>query len=202
LASRLEVSGLYADPKRFVSAILLCVAADLVLGLGTAVVKVACKIWLKDYSFASDASSDVVDIVKERVSGELDQRKAQRLFEDLEEPVAKKLEWLRRHEMAGMPDNEWTAAVLVVGDTLRQATFSDADIFAGDLDPLYLRRKVAAGSPNATRDLSEAGTEVYRRLLTECCALRRRADQHTAQVHPWRLRRGAAPSVSDPGSLH
>jgi hypothetical protein len=158
------------DTRSSVSAILLYVAADLLLGLSAAVVKIACKIWLKDSSIASDASADVVDIVKEKVSGELDQRRARRLFEDLEEPVAKKLEWLREHEMAGMPDNEWTAAVLAVGDTLRRATFTDADIFAGDLDPLYLRRKVAAGSPNATRDLSEAGAEVYRRLLTECCA--------------------------------
>ncbi len=145
-------------------------AADLLLGLGAAVVKVACKIWLKDFSVASDASADVVEIVKEKISGELDQRKARRLFEDLEEPVAKKLEWLREREMGGVPDNEWAAAVLAVGDTLRRATFTDADIFAGDLDPLYLQRKVAASSPNATRDLSEAGSDVYRRLLTECCA--------------------------------
>jgi hypothetical protein len=146
------------------------VAADLLLGLGAAVVKVACKIWLRDDSFASDASADVVDIVKEKLSGELDQRKARRLFEDLEEPVARKLEFLREHEMAGMPDNEWEAAVFAVGDTLRRARFSDEDIFAGDLDPLYLRRKIATGSPHATRDLSEAGTELYGRLLTECCA--------------------------------
>jgi hypothetical protein len=146
------------------------VAADLLLGLGAAVVKVACKIWLRDNSFASDASSDVVDIVKEKLSGELDQRKARRLFEDLEEPVAKKLGYLREHEMARMPDNEWEAAILGVGDTLRRAQFTDEDIFSGDLDPLYLRRKIAAGSARATRDLSEAATEVYGRLLTECCA--------------------------------
>ena len=120
--------------------ILLYVAADLLLGLGAAVVKVACRIWLKDSSIASDASADVVDIVKEKISGELDQRKARRLFEDLEEPVAKKLEWLRKHEIAGISDNEWAAAVLAVGDTLRRATFTDEDVFAGDLDPLYLRR--------------------------------------------------------------
>lgn len=161
---------LEADPQCSVSVILLYVAADLLLGLGAAVVKVACRIWFRDSSIASDASTDAVDVVKEKVSGQLDQRKARRLFEDLEEPVAKKLQWLHEHEMAGIPDNEWEAAVLAVGDTLRRATFTDADIFAGDLDPLYLRRKIAVGSRNATRDLSEAGTEVYRRLLSECCA--------------------------------
>ncbi len=50
----------------------------------------------------------MVDIVKEKLSGGLDQRKARRLFENLEEPVAKKLGYLRDHEMAGMRDNERT----------------------------------------------------------------------------------------------
>jgi hypothetical protein len=144
--------------------------ADLLLGLAAAVVKVACKVWLKDNEFAASASAEVVDAVKARVSGELDQRHARRLFEDLEVPVAKKLGVLRQHEFAGMPDNEWNAAVLAVGDTLRSARFTDADIFEGDLDPLYLRRKVVAGTRGATRDLSEAGTSLYHRLLTECCA--------------------------------
>jgi hypothetical protein len=144
--------------------------ADLLLGLGAAVVKVACKVWLKDDAFAANASVEVVDIVRAKVSGELDQRSARRLFEDLEVPVAKKLGVLRQHEFAGMPDNEWSAGVLAVGDTLRRARFTDADIFAGDLDPLYLRRQIATGARGATRDLSEAGTALYDRLLTECCA--------------------------------
>jgi hypothetical protein len=84
--------------------------------------------------------------------------------------VAEKLGVLRQHEFAGVPDNEWTAAVLAVGDTLRRARFTDADIFAGDLDPLYLRRHIATATRGATRDLSAAGTALYDRLLTECCA--------------------------------
>ena len=85
-------------------------------------------------------------------------------------PVAEKLKVLRQHEFAGMPDNEWAAAVLAVGDTLRGARFADADIFAGDLDPLYLRRHILVGARGATRDLSAAGTALYHRLLSECCA--------------------------------
>jgi len=143
---------------------------DLLLGLGAAVVKVACKIWLNDNKFAADASAEVVDVVRDKFAGELEQRRARRLFEDLEVPVAEKLAEFREHEFRGMPDNEWEAAVLAVGDSLRRARFRDADIFAGDLDPLYLRRKVSAASPSASRDLSEDGTALYFRLLTECCA--------------------------------
>jgi NACHT domain len=144
--------------------------ADLLLGLGAAVVKAACMVWLKDSTFAASASTEVVDVVRQKISGDLNRRSARRVFEDLEVPVAAKLQVLRQHEFAGMADNEWTAAVLAVGDTLRSATFTDADIFAGDLDPLYLRRHILAGARGATRDLSAAGTALYHRLLTECCA--------------------------------
>lgn len=144
--------------------------ADLLLGLSAAVVKIACKVWLKDHEFAADAAAEVVDVIKDKVAGDLDQRQARRLFEDLEVPVAEKLSSLRPHEFSGIPDNEWEAAVLGVGDTLRSSKFTEADVFAGDLDPLYLRRLISAASPMATRDLSEAGTAVYDRLLTECCA--------------------------------
>jgi hypothetical protein len=91
---------------------------DLLLGLGAAVVKVACKVWLKDNEFAADASAEVVDAVRTKIAGELDQRNTRRLFEDLEVPVAKKLSEFRDHEFRGMPDNEWNAAVIAVGDTL------------------------------------------------------------------------------------
>lgn len=144
--------------------------ADLLLGLGAAVVTAACKVWLKDSEFAANASAGVVDVVKQKISGELNQRNVRRVFEDLEVPVAEKLKVLRQHEFGGMPDNERAASVQAVGDTLRNAKFSDADIFAGDLDPLYLRRHILTGARGATRDLSEAGTALYHRMLTECCA--------------------------------
>ena len=144
--------------------------ADLLLGLGAAVVKAACKVWLKDSAFAASASTEVVNVVRQKISRELDQRNARRVFEDFEVPVAEKLKVLRQHEFAGMPDNEWTAAVLAVGDTLRRAKFTDADIFAGDLDPLYLRHHILARAGDPTRDLSAAGTALFDRLLTECCA--------------------------------
>ena len=50
------------------------------------------------------------------------------------------------------------------------ATTGHSAHIEGDLDPLYLRRKVVAGASAVTRDLSEAGTAIYARLLTECCA--------------------------------
>jgi len=44
--------------------------------LSAAAVKAACRVWLKDRLFAADASAEVVDVIKVRVAGELDQRHA------------------------------------------------------------------------------------------------------------------------------
>ncbi len=43
--------------------------ADVLLGLAAAVVKAACKIWLKDSAFASSASTEIVDVVRQKISG-------------------------------------------------------------------------------------------------------------------------------------
>jgi hypothetical protein len=64
--------------------------ADLLLGLGAAVVKAACKVWLKDSALAASASAEVVDVVRQKISGKLHQRSVRRVFEDLEVPVAAK----------------------------------------------------------------------------------------------------------------
>jgi hypothetical protein len=61
---------------------------DVFIGLATAVVKAGVKIWLKDDAFAADVSVSVADLVSGKVSGDLEQRKIRRFFEDLEVPFA------------------------------------------------------------------------------------------------------------------
>jgi hypothetical protein len=81
--------------------------------LGAAVVKAACKVCLKDQVFVGDASVEVIDVIKVKVGGELDQRLARRLFEDLEVLVSANLSVLRQREFGGMP------AVLTIAPLLR-----------------------------------------------------------------------------------
>ena len=144
--------------------------ADVFLLLGAAVVKSAIKLWLKDESFAADASGSVVDLVSARISGGLEQRKARRFFEDLEVPVVNRLQALREAEFAALPQNELNAAVIAAGESFDRAQLTSRDLFSRDLDPLFLERQIRADSRRATRDLSDGGTAFYDRVISEGCA--------------------------------
>jgi hypothetical protein len=95
--------------------------ADLFLGLAAGVVKAAVKIWQGDSAFADNVTDSVVDLVKAKVSGELEQRRARRFFEDLEVPVTRRLRGLREAEFRSLPENEQKAAVLAAGESFDRA---------------------------------------------------------------------------------
>ena len=128
------------------------------------------QIWLKDDPWAADASASVADLVGVKVSGDLEQRKARRFFEDLEVPVAKRLRVLRKTEFGRLPENEWNAAVLAAGGSFDRAQLRAKDLFTRDLDPLFLERYIRSRTRQAARDLSEGGTALYDRLIAEGCA--------------------------------
>ncbi|MEV4570158.1 NACHT domain-containing protein [Nonomuraea sp. NPDC049419] len=143
--------------------------SDLFLGLATAVVKAAYGLWTKDSDFTKEVGSSIIDAVRTKIAGGLEQRKAQRFFEDLEVPVARKLSDLRKYEFNSLPDNEWQAAVIAAGETFNKSALTSETLFSRDLDPLYLERWLRAGLPKATRDLSYDATSFYDRLLSESC---------------------------------
>ena len=143
---------------------------DVFLAIGAAIVKSGLKIWLGDDIVIRDMSSSIVDVLRAKIAGELEQRKAQRFFEDLEVPVAERLRALRQVEFRSMPENEWTASVLAARDSFDRAQLTAQDLFTRDLDPLFLERYVRADSHLATRDLSADGSAFYDRLISEGCA--------------------------------
>jgi hypothetical protein len=143
---------------------------DPALTLGAAAVKAACKIWLKDKSIAADVSTRLVDIIEAKVEGGRERRKVKRTFEELEETVADKILAVLGHEFRNLSENERTAAVLAVAATFDDAQLTNSDLFAADLDPLYLERQLRSSNPHATRDLSESGTVLYDRVLGACSA--------------------------------
>jgi hypothetical protein len=143
---------------------------DIVLGLAAAIVKAGVTIWLKDDTFAGRLGDSVADLVAEKVTGDLDQRRARRFFEDLEIPVAKRLTAVGTTAFGGLPDNERTAAILAAAGTFGRARLAAGDLFTRDLDPLFLERHIRSGNLAATRDLSDAATALYDRLLADGCA--------------------------------
>lgn len=138
--------------------------------VGAAVVKIACKVWLKDNAIGADAAVSVVDIIQSQVSDTRERRRVQRLFEDLEERVADNVLSTTGTEFRGLVQNERDAAVLAVADTLGTAKLTNAHLFAADLDALHLLKAVRPVGKRFSRDLGEAATELYERVLRDCCA--------------------------------
>ncbi len=140
------------------------------IALTTAVVKAAAKIWLGDRPVAADASAKALDLLEKQVTGLNDRRKLRLLFTNLESRVADRLLPFLDVEFRAVPENERAAAVEAVRETFDRAALTDDDLFDADLDAAYLYRYLLRTVPRATRLLSADATELYRRVLRECCA--------------------------------
>jgi hypothetical protein len=143
---------------------------DPALMLGTAVVKTACKIWLKDHVLAADAAVDVVEIIEAKVADAREQRRVRRLFENLEERVADNVLSNLGVEFGNVPENEREAAALAVADTLDKAKLTNQALFKADLDAQRLFLAVQPLGRRFTNSLSQDATSLYDRILRDCCA--------------------------------
>ncbi len=140
------------------------------IALTTAVVKAAAKIWLGDRPIAADTSAKVLDLVEKQLTGLNDRRKLRLLFTNLESRVADRLLPFLDVEFRALPENERAAAVDAAHETFERAALTDDDLFATDLDAAYLYRYLLRTVPGVTALLSADATELYQRVLRECCA--------------------------------
>ncbi|WP_439384563.1 NACHT domain-containing protein [Amycolatopsis lexingtonensis] len=140
------------------------------IALTTAVVKAAAKVWLGDRPIAADASAKVFDLLEKQVTGLNDRRKLRLLFTNLESRVADRLLPFVDVEFRALPEHERAAAVDAVRETFDRAALTDDDLFATDLDAAFLYRYLRRTVPGVTTLLPADGTELYQRVLRECCA--------------------------------
>lgn len=142
------------------------------VALGTAVVKGACKVWLGNDKVIGEASASMVDLIREKFTGHLEQRKFQRFLDNCADIVAARTLKFLDHEFRGLPDNERRAAVIAVHDVIDQAQFSDKTIIHSDIDSLLLERKIRPIAVGVMkRAVLSAGAEgLYWLLLRESCA--------------------------------
>ncbi|OXM59682.1 NACHT domain-containing protein [Amycolatopsis vastitatis] len=142
------------------------------IALTTAVMKAAAKIWLGDRVVAADASAKVFDLLEKQVSGLNDRRKLRLLFTNIEDRVADRLLPFVDVEFRALPDNDRAAAVDAAREMFDRAALTDDDLFAADLDAGFLYRYLLRTVPGVAREflLSTDATELYRRILRECCA--------------------------------
>lgn len=142
------------------------------VALGAAVVRSAAKLWLGDRSIAADVTAKAIELLSGRMTGALEQRRTRRVFEQLEEVLAERLQPLLAYEFGQLDDAEQQATVDAVRKTFDEAALTDEDLFAFDLDAGYLDRYLRRAVPDIQQRyaLNEAGRAFYDRLLRECCA--------------------------------
>lgn len=143
---------------------------ELVLLLCGAVVKIAFKLWIRNDPFTDVLTNDLTDMIKDRVSGVLNQRKVLSRFTQMEEIVADQLLASLQAEFRNLDEGERNAAVIAATATLNQARLTSQILMATDLDSLSLERYIRDFKGTSTRDLSQDGVALYDRILAQCCA--------------------------------
>ncbi|HEX9334348.1 MAG TPA: NACHT domain-containing protein, partial [Pseudonocardiaceae bacterium] len=143
-----------------------------ILGLCASVVRSTAKIWLGDRTVAADVTAEAVDVLAGRMTGLVERRQLRRMFERMEDIVAKRLAPLLDQEFRTLPQNELHAAIDAARETFERAALTDDDLFAADLDAGYVYRYLVRAVPGpADRALLSADAVAFHdRLLRECCA--------------------------------
>jgi hypothetical protein len=138
--------------------------------LATTAVRSAVKLWLGDRSVAEDAAESAIDILSDRLQSQMDKRRFYRMMEQIADTIAERLQPMLQTEFRTLEDNEKTAAILAVSDTIKRAPLRGDELFATDLDPIFLDRYLREQVLGITRDLSQGGRDLYSLLLRESCS--------------------------------
>ncbi len=137
---------------------------ETVLTVGAAISKAVLRIWLKDDISVATGDS-LIDIIKGRVNGTLEQQEIERQFSAIGDRVAKSLEPLFEDSSLREYDRDSIARAIV--DTFASASI-DAKLLARcNLEPTTLAKFIKKSRPDSTRDFSAHATELYNRIIEE-----------------------------------
>jgi GTPase SAR1 family protein len=139
----------------------------LAIEVGSSIAKSVLKLWLKDYNVVTDASSSIIDMLKDRTSDRLAQRKAQRQFEEIGERVGQSLLPLFEFGGASLEENDRIAIAIAVADTLNTTT---SEVIAKhNLEPTDLARHLLKTCPAKTYHFNDIEALLYDRIIIESC---------------------------------
>lgn len=128
------------------------------------------KIWLKDNDFAADVSGSLIDIIRDKVRDRRNQIDVERVFQDLDFEVERRLLKAFPHEYREIPENDRLATVHAVRGTIEAARLDQDDLFAADLDPRFLKAHIETVTKRQpANDLSADAVELYDDILDESC---------------------------------
>lgn len=143
----------------------------LTLTVGASVSNTVLRIWLRDSPLALDLSQEATGLLRSTIADFSEQRRAKRQFEAIADQVAAKLSPMFSHEFRGVPEYEVAAAVTAVGEVMTTAVVGLQLLIENDLEPASLESHIRTSQHDriVRERLSEAGTEIFRRVLTEAC---------------------------------
>ena len=140
------------------------------LKLAKTIVQKAAGAWIADRRTAEERKKELSALLTRRF------RRGAPEQQFLKE-AASELASFGRYEFRGLDDGDRAAALLAVGDAFEHADLTDRTLFAVDVDPAKLVRRLRAGQPQAKTNagLGEAGGAFYDAALDRCCKLYVRA---------------------------
>ncbi|WP_433759915.1 NACHT domain-containing protein [Nocardia sp. CA-135398] len=136
--------------------------------IGTAIMGGAARILFSNKKQKVSNSLEMNELIRQYVPGLRQQRSIERQFEQIADTVATRLEPMLQHEFHGLSEGERDSIVASIAQAFEQTDLSDSAIFEIDADPLQLGRAVRAQF-TAPVGLSESGSELYEKILSECC---------------------------------
>jgi predicted NACHT family NTPase len=135
--------------------------------LGPAIAKSVLKHWLKDSQIASDTSSSLIDLLRNKTTDIIAQKRAQRQFEAIGERVGEGLLTVFEAEGAHISENGKQAVVLAVAETLNKTSIDTSLLAQRSLEPRALAEHLFSANPDAARLFSEPERALYERVIEE-----------------------------------
>lgn len=144
---------------------------QLLLRLASTVAARLATSWLLERGKTVRRGMPLAELIAHRFPALRQQRQFKRKLEEIEDQIVERLTPLCDIEFAGLEDNERSAALLEVIESITQADLSDRVLLDSDLEPRKLATIVHRQMSEVERHagLSEPGEAFYQLVLTQAC---------------------------------
>ncbi|GAA1869853.1 NACHT domain-containing protein [Pseudonocardia ailaonensis] len=141
------------------------------LSLGKTVAKLALKRWTQKRAARISRESELMDLVSLGGMDRFQRRKFERQVDDIVDHTTKRLEQFYMVEFRNLPENEKSAALEAVVDSLLTPDIDDNVLFANDVDARKISEEIRRASrvKVSTALLSSDAYALYDRVLDDCC---------------------------------